>query len=323
MTQSRLGKRTVKPTTRAWRKTRTFSITTGGLRQAAIQRVYTVLKDLRPSSPLRGSDTMSAVGKPKIVLLGQKDPNKDVELSPDEGPFESWLAVAQDMWGIANLTPFDSVFASRAIGTIVPTQGGNFAVVTYQLGYRLFTFSREAGIWVDTFERESALSKLEKRPKDKVKIATWKAGQNQLGKERLTHCALLSPSRFGGMQPVLAVEAAKAMKKDGQLFVADVMCGPKGKPAPDRHLGEDWKKWLGNAGLKFSAETDITTEVSGALLRGLHASVNMAANIRRLQEPWKGQRFKAFEKELEQVVILHNAFERGLAVATGLYFVKA
>ena len=58
---------------------------------------------------------MSAVGKPKIVLLGQKDPNKEVELTADEGAFESWLAVAQDMWGIANLTPFDSIFASRAI----------------------------------------------------------------------------------------------------------------------------------------------------------------------------------------------------------------
>jgi hypothetical protein len=265
---------------------------------------------------------MSAVGKPKIVLLGQKDPAKDVELSPDEGPFESWLAVAQDMWGQGNLSPCDSVFASRAIGTIVPTQGGNFGCVCYQLGHRLFTFSREAGIWIDTFEGESALSKLEKRPKDKVKLATWKTGSGQLGHSRLTHLAILSPSKLRVSPQALAAEASKALKKDGQVFLADIVCGPKGKPAADRHRVEEWKTWLTNAGLKFYSELDITTDLRGALLRGLHNSMNMAANVRKLQEPWKSQRFKAFESELERVVVLHTAFERGLAAAVGLYFTK-
>jgi hypothetical protein len=67
---------------------------------------------------------------------------------------------------------------------------------------------------------------------------------------------------------------------------------------------------------------DVTPEVRGSLLRGLHNSINMAANVRKLQEPWKGQRFKAFEKELEQVVVLYTAFERGLAAAAGFYFTK-
>jgi hypothetical protein len=266
---------------------------------------------------------MSAVGKPKIVLLGQKDPNKEVELSRDEGPFESWLAVAQDMWGMGNLTPFDHVFASRAIGTIVPTQGGNFGCVCYQLGARLFSFSREAGIWIDTFEGEPALSTMEKRPKkDKIKLATWKPGTGQLGNNRLTHCAILSPSKLTGSPQGFAIEAAKALKKDGQLFVADVMCGPKGQPAADRRPVEDWKKWLTEAGLKFYSEIDLTADVRSSLLRGLNNSVNMAANVRHLQEPWRGQRFKAFEKELEQVVVLHTAFERGFATAAGLYFTK-
>lgn len=265
---------------------------------------------------------MSAVGKPKIILLGQKEPGKQVDLSADEGPFESWLAVAQDMWGIGNLTPFDSPFASRAIGTIVPTVGGNFGCVCYQLGARLFTFSREAGIWVDTFEAESSLSKLEKRPKDKIKLATYKPTAGQLGANRLTHCAVLSPSKMGISAKNVSIEVAKALKKDGQLFLADIMCGPNGKPAPDRHRIEEWKQWLTEAGLRFYSELDLTTDIRATLLRGLHNSLNMAANIRHLSEPWKSQRFKAFEKELEQVVLLHTSFERGLASAIGLYFTK-
>jgi len=268
---------------------------------------------------------MSAVGKPKIVLLGQKDPTKDVELATDEGPFESWLAVAQDMWGQGNLTPFDSIFASRAIGTIVPTQGGNFATLCYQLGNRLFTFSREAGIWIDAFEAESTLSKLEKRPKDKVKLATWSLGKNQLGKNRLTHLAILAPSRLEGSPEAIIKEAAQGMKKDAQFFYADLLYGPHGHAIKGRpHLArpEDVKYWMECAGLKFYSEIDITGDVRVALLRGLHNSLNMLANIRKLQEPWRTQRFKAFEKELEETVRLHMALERHETVAMGFYYTK-
>lgn len=265
---------------------------------------------------------MSAVGKPKIVLLGQKDPSKEVELSPDEGPFESWLAVAQDMWGLGNLTPFDGVFASRAIGTIVPTQGGNFGCICYQLGDRLFTFSREAGIWIDAFEAEPTLSKLSKRPKDKIKIAAFNQAQKQLGTNRLTHLAVLAPSKVGADPKILVRQAAESLKKDGQLFLADIMCGPNGKPVTGRCRAEDYKKWLTDAGLKFYSEVDVTGDVRVTLLRGLHNSINMAANVRHLQEPWKGQRFKAFEKELAGVVGLYKSFENGYAAAIGLYFTK-
>lgn len=269
---------------------------------------------------------MSAVGKPKIVLLGQKDPTKEVELTPDEGPFESWLAVAQDMWGQGNLTPFDSIFASRAIGTIVPTQGGNFACVCYQLGSRFFTFSREAGIWIDAFEGEGTLSKLEKRPKDKVKMALWSQGKNQLGKNRLTHLAVLAPSRLQGSPEVVIQEAAAGMKKDAQFFYADLLYGPHArliKGQSQTHVRpEDVKYWMECAGLKFYSEIDITGDVRVALLRGLHNSLNMLANIRKLHEPWRTQRFKAFEKELEETVRLHMALERQEVVAMGYYYTK-
>lgn len=268
---------------------------------------------------------MSAVGKPKIVLLGQKDPAKEVELTADEGPFESWLAVAQDMWGMGNLTPFDSVFASRAIGTIVPTQGGNFGTICYQLGSRLFTFSREGGIWIDAFEGEPALSKLEKRPKDKVKLATWASGKKQLGSNRLTHLAVLSPSRLGGSQEVLIKEAAGALKKNAQVFYADILYGPKGKAIkgkPQLARPEDVKYWFECAGLKFYSEIDITSDIRVALLRGLHNSLNMLANIRKLHEPWRGQRLKAFEKELDDAVNLHLAIERTETIAMGFYYTK-
>lgn len=266
---------------------------------------------------------MSAVGKPKIVLLGQKDPTKEVELSPDEGLFESWLAVAQDMWGYSNLTPYDGPFASRAIGTIVPTVGGNFGVLTYQLGFRLFTFSREGGIWIDAFEAEPTLSKLEKRPKDKIKLATWEAGQGMLNKKKFTHLALLSPSRLSGNIKNIIAETTPAVKRDGQVFLADMMAGPNATGASHfKYTPDDYKGWMEAAGYKFYSEVDITSDIRIGLLRGLHNSLNMVANIRNLKEPWRALRMRAFEHELESVVGLHMELERGEAIATGLYYTK-
>jgi hypothetical protein len=102
-----------------------------------------------------------------------------------------------------------------------------------------------------------------------------------------------------------------------------MMCGPNGKPcALWKHRPEEYRASLEAAGLKFYSEIDITGDVRVALLRGLHNSLNMVANIRKLREPWKAQRFKAFDKELETVIALHLAIERGEAVAMGFYYTK-
>jgi hypothetical protein len=268
---------------------------------------------------------MPAVAVPKIVLLSQKDPNKEVELAPEEGPFESWLAVAQDMWGVGNLTPLDSVFASRAIGAMPPSQSSAFGVVCYQLGHRLFTFSREGGIWIDAFEGEHALSRMEKRPKDKVKFAKWTPGKKQLGNSRLTHLAMLSPSRLDGPHNELVNDAARAMKKDGSVFVADLMQKREGVELPGlpkMHSPDEYRSWLDAAGLKFYNEHDMTGDVRVALLCGLHHSLNMLANARKLRDPWRSQRLHAFQQELETTVALHLAMDRGDVAAIGLLYNK-
>lgn len=268
---------------------------------------------------------MAAVTSPKIVLLSQKDPNKEVELAPEEGPFESWLAVAQDIWGVGNLTPFDHVFASRAISAMVPTQSSAFGAVCYHLGKRLFTFSREGGIWIDAFEAEPALSRMEKAKKEKVKFALWTPGKNQLGKSRLTHLAVLLPSRLAGPHDRMVAEAAVAMKKEGSLFLADLVrkndtVALPGLPAI--HLESNYRAWLDATGMKFYSEHDMTTDIRIALLSGLHHSLNMLANARRLREPWRAQRLKAFQRELEFTVALHLALDRGDVAAMGYLYLK-
>jgi hypothetical protein len=263
---------------------------------------------------------MFAAVKTKIVLLAQKDPAKDVELSPEEGPAESRLAVAQDMWGGGNLSPCDTPFAARAIGAMVPVKGTTFGVVCHHLGRRLFTYGRESGIWIDAFEGESALSHLEKRPKDKVKLMAWASGK--LGTGRFTNLAVLSPYRLDGPHEAIVQKAAKALKPGGSLFLADLMRSGDSPGQPELETQSQYRGWLEQAGLKFYSEHALTGDVGTAMLHGLHSAINMLANIKNLHDPWKTQRLKAFQQELDYALQLHRAMERGEIVAQGLLYTK-
>ena len=270
--------------------------------------------------------TNKAAVKPEIILLGQKDPAEQIELNPDEGPFESWLAVAQDMWGTGNLTPLDNVFASTAIGALAVTTKGIFGAVCYHLGNRLFCFSREIDAWIDAYECESAVSQIQKRPKDKVKLHLWNAKECPLGKKRFTKLAVLNASKIPGSIEALSREYADSLKPTGDLFLADLVAGKdKDDASLPVRLGDsklqslaNHKKALTEAGLTLCNEYDLTDDIKGAIRRGLYNSINMLANVRELKEPWKGQRLVAYYRELESLSRLYNELENGDVKAAGL-----
>jgi len=268
---------------------------------------------------------MSAAANTKIVLLAQKDSSEKTKLACEEGPLESWLAVRQDMWGPGNLTPLDSVFASRAIGALAPARGALFGAVCHHLGRRLFTFGREADIPIESFEGEPGLSRLEMQPWDKVRLTPWVPARNLLGKEKFTHLAVLSPSHLQGPLDRLVQEAAQSLKQGGRLFLADLMARRNGAAlptAPTPHGEGEYRAWLAAAGMELHGEHDLTDDVRVALLRGLHMSLNMLVNTRRLGEPWRSQRLNAFEKELEFAVALRLAMDRGEIAATAFCCVR-
>jgi hypothetical protein len=260
-----------------------------------------------------------AVVKPKIVLLGQKDPAEQIELDPGEGPFESWLAVAQDMWGEGNLTAVDRVFASAAIGALAVTNKAIFGVVCYHLGYRLFCYSREIDIWVDAYECEPAVSTIQKRPKDKVKLSVWNTNKRQLGTSRFTKLAVLCPSKISGSSVALSRDYASSLKPGGNLFLADIFARDNKAEAPSKAL-------LGDLKLQSLADyqnaLSQTEDTKGAIRKGLYNSIGMLTNIRELREPWRGQRLAAYYRELEFLSRLYQDLESGDVAANGIFAMK-
>ncbi len=270
--------------------------------------------------------TSKAVAKQEITLLGQKEPGEQVELDPKEGPFESWLAVTQDMWGIGNLTPLDGIFASTAVWALTVTNKGCFGVVCYHLGDRLFRLSREVDAWIDAYECEPAVSRIQKRPKDKIKLHAWNPEKCPLAKNRYLKLAALNVSRIPGATEALAHAYADSLKSWGDLFLADLVSGKDedGATSPvrfgDRKLQSlaSHKKALTEAGIKLCNEYDLTNDTKGAIRRGLYNSLNMLVNVRQLKEPWKSQRLAAYYRELEALSNLYNKLENGEVKAIGI-----
>ena len=271
-----------------------------------------------------------AVVKPKIILLGQKDPAEQIELDPNESPFESWLAVAQDMWGEGNLTAVDRVFASAAIGALAVTNKAIFGVVCYHLGYRLFCYSREIDIWVDAYECEPAVSTIQKRPKDKVKLSLWNATKRPLGTSRFTKLAVLCPSKISGSSVASSRDYANSLKPGGNLFLADIFARDDKAKAPSKTLlGDlklqslaDYQNALSQAGLTLYNVVDLTEDTKGAIRKGLYNSIGMLKNIRALSEPWRGQRLAAYYRELEFLSRLYQDLESGDVAANGIFAMK-
>ena len=270
--------------------------------------------------------TSKAAAKPKIVLLGHKDPAERIELDPEEGPAESEIAVAQDMWGEGNLSPLDNVFASTAIGALAVTGKAIFGAVCHHLGHRLFCFSREIDIWLDAYECEPALSLIQKRPKDKIKLGAWNANENKLGKDRYTKLAVLGMSKASVPLASLFDDCASSLKRKGNLFVADLVAG-NGRAAPLARYGDleslaDHRSALSNAGFALCNEVDLTADVEGAIRRGFHNSLNALANIRALKEPWRSQRLAAYCRQIEIMGNLYRDLECGCVSAAGILALK-
>ncbi len=274
--------------------------------------------------------THQAAEKSKAAPLGQKGPAEQIEHHPEEGPFESFLAVVQDMWGPGNLSPLDDVFASAAIGALAVTNAGIFGAVCYQLGNRLFSFSREVDTWIDAYECEPTVSHMRKRLKDKIKLSRWAADGHQLGKCRFTKLAVLQACKIPGSFADLTCDYANALKQKGNLFLASLVAGKaKSAEASPMHFGDlelrsldDHKAALTQAGLALCSEYDLSTDVRGGILRGLYNSINMLTHIRTLKEPGKGQRLAAFYRELETLSRLYRGLETGDVAAAGILAVK-
>ncbi|MDE2183782.1 MAG: hypothetical protein KGJ78_12255 [Alphaproteobacteria bacterium] len=261
--------------------------------------------------------------KSKIVLLGPKAPTDDIELPRDEGPSQSWIAMAQDIWGAGNLTPTDDVFASCALRTLAPPGNAIFAAVCHQLGSRLFEYTRESAVWIDAFEGEPALSTLEKRAKDKVKLQVWRGGAMPLKKGRYTHLAMLNAGRIPGVSPAMLASCTAGLKVGGTAIFADLVASGNaadlGHPV---HTAMAYRKAFADAGLTTYNTLDLSAELRIAIFRGLAATVKMLKTVRVLKEPWRKQRLAGFYKELEYAIRLHYGLQAGTINAMGLHLIK-
>jgi len=271
--------------------------------------------------------TKAAPVKSKIVLLSHKDPAEPIELDPNEGPAESRLAVAQDVWGLGNLTPLDNVMASTAIGVLAVTNQAKFGVVCQHLGNRLFRFSRDMDVWIDAYECDPRISVLQKRPKDKVKLSVWNTAGRTLGANRFTKLAVLNMNAGESSLSRIIGDCATSLRPGGDLFFAGLVadrCDRSVRQAkPELASLAECREAISAAGLIAGSDVDLTERVKDAIQEGLANSMAALSAIRVLKQPWKSLRLAAYLQELEAAAGLYTDLDVRRIAAAGVRAAKA
>lgn len=262
----------------------------------------------------------------KIVLLAHKAPGEAVELDPNEGPAEARLAVAQDIWGAGNLTPLDNVLASTAIGVLAVTSKAKFGVLCHHLGHRLFRFSRDMDVWIDAYECEPAVSLLQKRAKDKIKLNPWNAADQPLGTNRFTKLAILN-MKWGALPFERIVrDAAASLRPGGDLFVAGLVAANSQTPPQSRAWflpsSDACKRAISSAGLTVGEVVDLSESVKSAIRKGLFDSMRALCGIRALGQPWRKLRLAAYLRDVEGAAGLYLDLDSGCVTAAGIRAAK-
>jgi hypothetical protein len=273
------------------------------------------------------------VGKKRtpLVLLAQNDSATPIVLSPEEGPAESELAVAQDLWGVGNLSPLDDLFGSAALMSLAVTPTSIFGVIGCHLGARLKRYSTDTGVWIDVFTNEPPLS-LQDHDNARIKLHRLNDKGRTLAKSRFSALAVLQASKNSHSLQATYGECANGMKRGGQLFSADLMRLSTGEACSLQARTDakaqsfpslrDHKNALAAAQLSIQNEHDLTGHLMAAIRHGFLKGTNMLGILRKLDEPWKSQRLSAFCSQLQTWLNLFQSLQDGEVTAKGLHAVK-
>lgn len=256
-----------------------------------------------------------------------------IELSSNEGPTESRLLVAQNLWGEANLRPQDGLFGSTAIIALVVNPTSAFAVLAPHLSGRLTRLSEESAIWIDAFEAEPMRFSLDRRSAAKIRRTEWSLGKGQLAKPKFTSIYLAEPGRLASSVRSAYQEASGGLRRGGQLFAADLMVKRSAEAAQTMSGIEvpGQRQWLSRdahveaiaaANLKIDQEYDLTKELMTTIRSGFLRGLTKLADTRALPQPWRSQRLAAFLQEIEAWFKLYYLLELGHVTATGILATK-
>jgi hypothetical protein len=276
--------------------------------------------------------------KPLILVSKDYDPKAWEALDAGESEFDSWAAVAQDIWGAGCFGPGQSemmeqglngaaINKSKIIGVIGSTLGGAGVVAESKSAY------------VDVIECNAEFMAnappppLEAKNNRFLKFSSWDP-------QKLA----IQPARYHGLAALGAISLtpnlsdtiqvlAEAIKPGGFLSVDEVFVSDPSaaaligqgiaRPGEKLHLrsAESVSKgFVGGAFMDMRSNVQTGPFIMEAIRTGLKSGRDIAQILTTIPKPFRKQRMTAFVGELQRAAVLYQALEKGLATTARMIF---
>lgn len=272
----------------------------------------------------------AAARKRALILVSEDYDPEEWTRVEGESEVQSWLAVAQDLWGVGCYAPGQREAAHTGAGGLTITKKQIVGAVGGALGGLAEVATGNGGAYIDVFDcntevlahkrKDPAASKL-------LKLNGWNVESPSFADARYhSLIAVRAMSCCTAAEPLLKALAA-AVKPGGQLFleelhandpsvgalVAQSISPPSQKLA--LHPTELAARTLQAEGLELRSTATVNEQLAAIIRAGLTRGQEIAQLLKTVPQPFRKQRLHAFAAELQRAAVLYQALDRGLLTA--------
>lgn len=283
----------------------------------------------------------AAQRKPPLILVSEDyDPDAWAALEDGETEIQSWLAVAQDLWGAGCYGPGQTdaicqgangltVTKKQIVGAIGGALGGvGDVAAAYDTYIDVFDCDAEVLAYKQQDNGAAGAGKL-------LKLFAWNPEKPELQADRYHSLIASRALSFGATLEPIVKAFTKAVKPGGQLYVDELYAADPSVSAliaqatasPGQklciHPQEDVMKALKGEALELRSSASANESLMEAIHKGLTRGQEIAQLLKTVPQPFRKQRMVAFANELQRAAVLYQALEKGLVTATRSIHYKA
>ncbi len=274
----------------------------------------------------------AAPRKQSLILVSEDyDPQAWSALEGGETEIQSWLAVAQDLWGAGCYGPGQAeamrqgadglaVTQEHIVGTIGGALGG-VAEVAAGCGAVIDVFDCDAEVLAYKQQDAGAADNL-------LKLFPWNPEKPDFQADHYDGLIASRAISFASQVEPVVKALAKAIKPGGQLYVDELYAADPSVSAliaqatasPGQklciHPQDAVMQALKEAALELRSSAPANEPLMDAIHKGLTRGQEIAQLLKAVPQPFRKQRMVAFANELQRAAVLYQALEKGLVTAT-------
>jgi hypothetical protein len=268
--------------------------------------------------------------QPLILVSEDYDPDIWRSLEEEEPEIQSWLAVAQDIWGRGCFLPGQLLAVREGAAGLMLKKTMTIGAVGCAVG-GVGQLALDTGAYIEVFESDPCLldhSQAEPGPAAKLlRPAAWSPEKPDLRAGR--YQALMALRALSASpDPAATIKTlAAAVKPAGRLFIDDLYAADpsvaalvaQGIAGPTHKIGLHTQAVVTEAleatKLEPRSRAVVNEQMMSTIRAGLAQAVEIAHRLKAIPQPFRRQRLSAFADELQRAAVLHQAIERGLVTA--------